>query len=610
MVIPLMVASTGRAFGQDAAVAWRDFMPELFAEAARQKRLVLLDLGTGWCHWCHVMEETTYRDAAVVKLLREHYLAARADADQRLDLANRYEEYGWPATIVFDAAGRELVKFRGYVAPGRMASLLKACVEDPTPGPSARPESEIEPAASSVLPADLRAELQAAHAASYDPVHAGFGAVLKYLPEWSVELDFELARRGDREAEMRARATLAANLKLVDPAWGGVYQYSHGGDWDHPHFEKIMSFQALDLRLYAQAFALFGEESHRKAAQDVRRYLSSFLRGPDGAFFASQDADLVPGEHAGEYFALGDAQRRRLGVPRIDRSVYARENGWAIESLALCFELTGDESALGEAQAAARAILATRRVEGGGFRHGAQDLEALYLGDSLAMGIALLELHQASGGRARAESPGAALDPAESSAAASGRAHEWLDAATAAADFIETRFGAGSAGAAGYPTAPPAPDATGAMPRPQRDENLSLARFAHRLHRFTGEERFARMRDRALRWLLAPPIARRFPAAGVLLVLHEIETEPLHVTVVARRGDPAGRALHERALRIPTRHKLVEWWSPEEDPPLPGGLSFPELHRAAAFLCTASGCSPPVFDVLSLERALDRAPAR
>jgi uncharacterized protein YyaL (SSP411 family) len=33
-------------------------------------------------------------------------------------------------------------------------------------------------------------------------------------------------------------------LKLVDPVWGGVYQYSTDGDWDHPHFEKIMPFQA------------------------------------------------------------------------------------------------------------------------------------------------------------------------------------------------------------------------------------------------------------------------------------------------------------------------------------------------------------------------------
>ena len=42
--------------------------------------------------------------------------------------------------------------------------------------------------------------------------------------------------------------------KLIDPVWGGVYQYSTDGDWDHAHFEKIMSYQADDMRVYAQAY--------------------------------------------------------------------------------------------------------------------------------------------------------------------------------------------------------------------------------------------------------------------------------------------------------------------------------------------------------------------
>src|SRR5262249_29214324 len=188
----------------------------------------------------------------------------------------------------------------GYLEPKRLASLLQACVDDPTPGPSARAAAATEYATSATLPDELRAALEAAHVESYDPTHEGYGTVQKFLPEWTIERDLELAGRGDAAATRRARATLDANRKLIDPAWGGVYQYSHGGDWDHPHFEKVMAFQSLNLRLYAQAFALFGDERDRKSAQDVHRYLVGFLRGPDGAFFASQDADLVDGEHGGE----------------------------------------------------------------------------------------------------------------------------------------------------------------------------------------------------------------------------------------------------------------------------------------------------------------------
>jgi uncharacterized protein YyaL (SSP411 family) len=584
-----IVAATGCATAPPRPVAWRDFSPETFTAAREQKKLVLLDLGTGWCHWCHVMEETTYADPAVRRLLDQHYVSAKADADSRLDLANRYEQYGWPATILFAADGTELVKLRGYVEPKQMAAMLQACVDDPTPGPSARAAREVAFSTTSALPAALASDLRSMHVANYDETHAGYGTVQKYLPEWVIEWDLELARRGDADAAKRARATLAANRKLIDPAWGGVYQYSHGGDWDHPHFEKVMSFQSLDLRLYSQAYELWHDPADAKTAQDVHRYLTSFLRGPDGAFFTSQDADLVDGEHGGEYFALDDSGRRKLGMPRIDRNVYARENGWAIEGLAVLFEATGDATALEQAQAAARAILATRRAPDGAFRHGERDTEAAYLGDTLAMGIALLELHQCTGAR------------------------DWLDAAVAAGDAIEKQFGPTSAGlsgavadanAAGYPTSLPRPDPTGALPGRQRDENLSVARFANRLHAATGEARFLAMRDRALRFVVTPEIAREFPPAGVLLVATEAASDPLHVVVVAPRDDAAADDLFALALAAPTRHKLVQRWSPKEDPPLAGGATYPELDRAAAYVCTATSCSPPVFDALALGKLL------
>src|ERR1700752_4158148 len=126
-------------------IRWQSWSDSIFNEARQQGRFVLLDLGTGWCHWCHVMEEVTYTDPAVVDLIRSHYLAVRVDADSRPDLANRYEDYGWPATIVFNTDGSEIVKRQGYIPPKPMASLLQAIIDDPSPGPSITAEPEIEP---------------------------------------------------------------------------------------------------------------------------------------------------------------------------------------------------------------------------------------------------------------------------------------------------------------------------------------------------------------------------------------------------------------------------------------------------------------------------------
>jgi uncharacterized protein len=83
------------------------------------------------------------QDPAVLDLIRSRYLAVRVDADSRPDLANRYEDYGWPATIVFNTDGSEIVKRQGYIPPKPMASMLQAIIDDPSPGPSILPEPQL-----------------------------------------------------------------------------------------------------------------------------------------------------------------------------------------------------------------------------------------------------------------------------------------------------------------------------------------------------------------------------------------------------------------------------------------------------------------------------------
>ena len=77
------------------------------------------------------MDEITYRDPKVIELIKARYLAVRVDQDSRPDLSNRYEYYGWPATIVFNTDGSEIVKRRGYIPPKPMASSVVGARDDP-----------------------------------------------------------------------------------------------------------------------------------------------------------------------------------------------------------------------------------------------------------------------------------------------------------------------------------------------------------------------------------------------------------------------------------------------------------------------------------------------
>src|SRR4029453_2242568 len=108
---------------------WHPRSEAVFERAKKENRFGLLDLGAVWCHWCHVMEDITYRDPEVIRLIGSRYIAVRVDKDSRPDLSNRYEGYGWPATIVFDASGAEIVKRQGYIPPRPMASMFQAIID-------------------------------------------------------------------------------------------------------------------------------------------------------------------------------------------------------------------------------------------------------------------------------------------------------------------------------------------------------------------------------------------------------------------------------------------------------------------------------------------------
>ena len=387
----------------EQSFTWAPYAASSFEKAKKENRYILIDGAAEWCHWCHVMDETTYRDPEVGRILRERFVTIRVDIDERPDIAERYADWGWPATILLSPAAEELGKFRGYLPPEKLLATLRDIEKMGAMVVAKADTLDSRPATVGSL-GWIAARVGRDMDAFYDPKEGGWGDKQKAPIGGNVEFEVIRARHGDAAAGKRVIFTLQKQHRIIDPVWGGVYQYSAGSDWNDPHFEKLMVVQAASLEAYARAYDLTKDAALLADAKAIARYMESGLGAPDGAFYVNQDADVgahdrtMPFVDGHVYYAKDDAGRRALGTPWVDTHIYGRENGLAIAALCALYEVTKDKDILARARQAADAIVATHLLDDGTVLHDAMKRTApFFLADAAAMARALARLSEVSG---------------------------------------------------------------------------------------------------------------------------------------------------------------------------------------------------------------------
>ena len=125
---------------------------------------------------------------------------------------------------------------------------------------------------------------------------------------------------------------------------------------------------------------------------------------------------------------------------------------------------------------------------------------------------------------------------------------EWLNRAQEAVHFIGKNFAARNG--AGFLTAK-APNQQDLSPLLQRDENVMVARTANLLFHYTGNSEYQDIAKTAMRYLAAKPVVDRLPASSALLADLEIGSEPLHLTIVGHKDDPAAQIFFLLRSAIP-----------------------------------------------------------
>jgi thiol:disulfide interchange protein len=111
-------------------IQWHSWSDTSFSLAAKQHKLVLLDLSAQWCQFCQKMKATTYQNSDVISIINEHYIAIHADIENNLEIQKLYGHFGVPGTLIFNSQGQEINKRLGYIAPQQMQWHLLGNLQD------------------------------------------------------------------------------------------------------------------------------------------------------------------------------------------------------------------------------------------------------------------------------------------------------------------------------------------------------------------------------------------------------------------------------------------------------------------------------------------------
>lgn len=609
-VLPMTTFRFSPRPNRAAEIHWQEWSQEAFAAARQSDKLVLLNLTAVWCHWCHVMDETSFSDPGIIAALNENFITVRVDADQNPHIQDRYLNGGWPTNAFLSPDGDVLLSGT-YIPPAQMKlyikTVLKSWRED-----RAKIQSRLAAEAECVRQAELKARERVADwggravgadgvvsaggggatsaleevtgtllksiQTAYDKSYGGFGRAPKFPHPDTIAflLDSYMA---SLDQNVLAIATDTLDHMITSELWdaveGGFFRYATKRDWSTPHYEKMLSGNAGQLDNLVSARQITQNQKYREIAELTIRYVLNTLSvvesGESIGFAGSQDADE-------EYFQADATRRRSLQRPYIDDTIHANWNGQFCQALinaALAFDDFGlAEKAMSILRWFSEQMTATNGAVFHYFRRGQRSTLYGFLEDQAAIGAAYLAAFEASGDR------------------------RFLSAAKKSAAFMTDALEDDQSGA--FYDMPHDPAAIGALTKREKPfaANVTAARFLIRLAGHLADDWYLREAQRALQWFATTYRHWGYQGAVYGLAFKELQTQPLRVAIIGKTpGDRLPFLTAARAARVRPNGALPvipHPLNPEEESEW-GDLRFPDQPLPAAYICRQDACYGPLL---------------
>ena len=562
----------------DNTINWQTWSKSSFEKAKSLNLPVLINVGHEGCNACRWMKEETFTDASIIELVNNNFIAIQVDSAMQPDIGERYSDWAWPATAFNRPDGTQVLAIRGSRKPERFREILNEIIKGHKAGILApdklAPYGAPEKLRNTPIK-QIRDQIRDRLDYNIDDKKGGWIGHNKILESAEPYLDFAVRAHVENDDLSRKRFIKTANgfIQHVDHVWGGVF-YESFGNWDDLILEKRLETQAAALQLFSVAYELTGDKRFGDALGEIQRYLNSILRSEAGLYFANQQANL-PDElnniSLTNYYKLDDKNRRALGMPTIDRSVYTDLNARIISGFVMAYEATGNQSYLSTATSVADALIRMRKISDGSFIqfkssaefrkeeriHQVIEDETVYLSPHGYLGLAFMDLHRATAN------------------------NYWLKEAeniiVVLKSLQDTKLG-GFFGKNDQIT-----------PRKPLEDNAVAARFMYLMGVLVKKEEYRVIAERAIRASASKEIVEREGrTAGNLALTTELLTAGyIEYSIIGDKNDPAAQALYYAAQNVYEPRKVQHYEAPGR---------YPKGNKPALYICNAKACSLPIYN--------------
>ncbi len=345
-------------------INWFSFQ-EGVKRAKREHKLIIMDIYAQWCHWCNVIENTTYRDKKVRKIIEEFFIPVRVDAEKEPDINKKYNQGGLPTTVILTPDKEILWGSGRYISPEDMfkllnyfSSLSQEEIEDMAQRNRLRKKAFLKRFHKKIKEKDISYSLIEKTfkyvKLKFDNNYGGFVGAPKF-PVDELPYFLMLYSLFDNDFSYRmVEKTLDGYENLIDPVEGGIYRYSTTEYWTEPHYEKLLKDQGELSILFFNGYSFTGKKKYLKDAISLIDFsLKKLYSREKNLFYNSQGADIIDengtilmtGE---EFFPRGKEERETiisvLGYgPNIEKDIYFPNNAIIARALLYAYSYTNKE---------------------------------------------------------------------------------------------------------------------------------------------------------------------------------------------------------------------------------------------------------------------------